>query len=70
MIPFIPEWLLRLILGYAVKWLYKKVGLDATVAHVESAVAKVTPLTPEENPTPWKSNDPNNNPPERGGRPR
>lgn len=60
MIPaWIPEWVLKLILGYAVKWLYKKVGLDATVCHVEAAVAKVSPLVPEENPPLSVSKDPN-----------
>lgn len=67
---FIPEWLLRLILGYAVKWLYKKVGLDATVCHVEAAVAKVTPLAPDPNPPPMQAANPNNHDPAHGGRPR
>lgn len=52
MFALVPEWALRLILGYAVKWLYKKVGLDATAAHIEAAVAKVTPLKPDPQPSP------------------
>lgn len=52
MFALVPEWLLRLVLGYAVKWLYKKVGLDATVSHIEASVAKVTPLTPNPLPSP------------------
>lgn len=68
---FVPEWLLKLVLGYVVKWLYHKVGLDATVCHVEAAVEKVAPLTPDPNPPLSQRNDPNQSlPPERGGRPR
>lgn len=53
------EWLLQIILGYAIKWLCKKVGLDATLTHIQNAVAKVTPLKSEENPPPMQSNNPN-----------
>lgn len=52
MLALVPEWLLRLVLGYAVKWLYKKVGLDVTVDHIGAVVAKVTPLPPDPLPSP------------------
>lgn len=58
MLNFVPAWLLRLIVEYGVKWLCKKVGLDATVVHVESAVAKITPLPPEVNPSPKERQGP------------
>lgn len=65
-----PVWVLKLLLSFAIRCLTKKLGSLEVTQHAEAALAKYTPLAPEENSAPWKANDPNNNPPERGGRPR
>lgn len=51
------EWLLKLIIEWAAKWLIGKIGHSATADHMASVLSKYTPL-PEE-PTPADSRNPN-----------
>lgn len=59
MLSLVPEWLIKMLISYAVQWGCKKLGLDAVAVHIETVMAKVTPLAPEVNPPPMQSNDPN-----------
>lgn len=52
-------WLLKWLLGVAYSFLLKKIGQTATAQHLEAVVTKYTPLAPEVNPPPMRSNNPN-----------
>lgn len=65
-----PTWLLKIVLNIVIGCLTRKLGQLTAVKHVEAAFAKVSPLALDINPAPWRRNDPNNNDPAHGGRPR
>lgn len=52
-------WLAKIILGFVIRYLMKRLGIVSVTQHIEAEVIKATPLARENNPPPSEARNPN-----------